>query len=41
MTAGQIQAIFDKYLEEHPEEWHHNAASLFWAAIIEIVEEKK
>jgi hypothetical protein len=40
MTGGQIQAIFDKYLEEHPERWHMTAASLFWTAISEIVNEK-
>lgn len=37
MTAGQIKAIFDKYLEEHPESWHFPAASIFWIAIMEIV----
>lgn len=36
MTAGQIKAIFDKYLEEHPEEWHSGAASIFHSAITEI-----
>ena len=39
MTAGQIKAIFDRYLEEHPESWHTNAASIFYAAIMEIVGE--
>jgi len=37
MTAGQIKAIFDKYLEEHPESWHYNAAYLFGEAIFEII----
>ena len=41
MTAGQIKAIFDKYLEEHPEDWHCTAASIFCLAILEIVGEKK
>jgi len=39
MPAGQIQAIFDEYLEEHPEKWHLGAASLFWTAMMEIVNE--
>ena len=37
MTAGQTNAIFDRYLEEHPEKWHLSAASLFWTAIKELV----
>jgi len=37
MNIGQIRAIFDKYLEEHPERWHLVASSLFWTAIMEIV----
>jgi hypothetical protein len=39
MTAGQTNAIFDRYLEEHPEKWHLGAASLFWTAMMEIVNE--
>lgn len=39
MTSVQTKAIFDKYLEEHPEGWHHTAASLFRLAIFEIVGE--
>ncbi|MBE3128416.1 MAG: hypothetical protein IMZ60_01925 [Actinobacteria bacterium] len=39
MNIGQIKAIFDKYLEEHPEIWHLVASSLFWTAIMEIVGE--
>ena len=39
MSAGQINAIFDKYLEEHPEKWHLNAAYLFRTAMMEIVNE--
>ena len=35
----QTKAIFDRYLEEHPESWHTNAASIFYAAIMEIVGE--
>jgi len=38
MTIGQIQAIFDKYLKEHPEKWHYGAAGLFYSAIYEIVD---
>ena len=37
MTAGQIRAIFDKYLEEHPEKWHMTASGLFYTATMEIV----
>ena len=37
MNGEQIMAIFDKYLEEHPEKWHYTAAYLFRAAIMEIV----
>ena len=37
MTVGQIKAIFDKYLEEHPEDWHLAAASLFNSAINELL----
>ncbi len=28
MTFGQMQAIFDKYLAENPEEWHHSMSSI-------------
>ena len=37
MKIKQTKAIFDKYLEEHPEKWHYTAAYLFRAAIMEIV----
>ena len=37
MGTRQIQAIFDRFLEEHPETWHLSAASLFRAAMMEIV----
>jgi len=33
----QVKAIFDKYLEEHPEIWHFTAASIFNEAIMEII----
>ena len=36
MTGKQILAIFDKYLEEHPEEWHLSGASIFYRAINDI-----
>ena len=39
MEVKQIKAIFDKYLEEHPESWHTSAASSLWVAIMEIVNE--
>ena len=37
MTVQQITAIFDKYVEEHPEEWHFPAATLYDQAIKEII----
>lgn len=40
MTGIQIQAIFDKYLEEHPELWHFSGAVIFYRAIMEMVYEK-
>ena len=40
MKPSQIQAIFDRFLEEHPETWHLSAASLFWEAMREITYEK-
>jgi len=39
MSGQQIKAIFDKYLEEYPEEWHYSAASIFFAVIMEMVNE--
>ena len=36
----QIQAIFDRFLEEHPETWHLSAASLFREAMREITYKK-
>jgi len=41
MTFGQIMAIFDKYLEEHPEKWHFNGAALFSEVITEIAYDAK
>lgn len=40
MEIKQTKAIFDKYLEEHPEEWHNNAASSFCVAMMKIVLDK-
>jgi len=37
MSMQQVEAIFDRYLEEHPEEWHLSAASIFTGAIMEII----
>lgn len=37
MTGGQIQKIFEKYLEEHPERLHVGAAELFHMAMVEIL----
>jgi len=38
MTVQQITAIFDKYLEEHPEEWHFSAANIFDNVMWETLE---
>jgi len=38
MTVQQITAIFDKYLKEHPEEWHFSAANIFDNVMREILE---
>jgi len=38
MTIQQITALFDKYLEEHPEQWHFAAANIFDEAMTEIIE---
>ena len=38
MTVQQITAIFDKYVEEHPEEWHFPAANIFDNVMREILE---
>jgi len=37
MTAEQIRAIFDKYLEEHPEDRHFPCSYLFCEAITELL----
>jgi hypothetical protein len=37
MTPEQTMAIFDKYLEEHPEEWHFPCSYLFCEAINEFL----
>jgi len=36
MTPLQLKAIFDKYLEEHPEEWHFPVAEIFHKAIADL-----
>lgn len=33
VTAGQATAVYCKYLADHPEDRHYNAASLIWAAM--------
>jgi hypothetical protein len=33
MKSNQVMAIFDKYLREHPEEWHLDADMLLLQAI--------
>jgi len=39
MKQRQLMSIFNKFLEEHPEDWHFSAAYLFDFAIREIVYE--
>ena len=33
MTYGQIGAIVEKYMDDHPSEWHYQMASLAWTAV--------
>lgn len=33
MTYGQISAIVEKYMDDHPSEWHYEMASLAWTAV--------
>ncbi|MBU4350029.1 hypothetical protein KJ830_06990 [bacterium] len=40
MSLGQLTSIFNKFLEEHPEDWHFSAAYLFSFAMAEIFYEK-
>ena len=37
IAPKQLVAIFDKFLEEHPEEWHNAIADLFVGAMIEFL----
>ena len=37
MTLKQIKAIFNKFLEEHPEVWHNVIADLFVGAMREFI----
>jgi len=37
MTIIQINRIFDRYLEENPDEWHQSAAVCFLWALEEII----
>lgn len=39
MPLKQLMSIFDKFLEEHPEDWHFSAAYLFGFVMWEIVYE--
>lgn len=36
MTIGQIDAIFIKYLKEHPELWHCRACDLFFLCMSKL-----
>jgi len=36
ITGRQIRAVFDKYLEEHPEQWHFVAAGIFYRAMADL-----
>lgn len=35
MTLGQFKSVFDKYLRDHPDKWHHASADLFSLVITE------
>jgi len=35
MTLGQFKSVFDKYLRDHPNQWHHASADLFALTITE------
>jgi hypothetical protein len=34
MTNGQVQAILEKYLADHPAEWHHQLADIATNALV-------
>lgn len=38
MLLGQLKAVLDKYIKEHPEKWHYAAADLFYWAMLEILD---
>jgi len=40
MSLGQLTSIFNKFLEEHPEDWHFSAAHLFSFIMTEVFYEK-
>ena len=40
MSGSQVKAIFDKFLEEHPENWHLSAATIFAVAMWETLEKQ-
>ena len=35
-NSGQLQAIIDRYVDEHPENWHHPMPSIFHMAVKDI-----
>ena len=35
MTRGQVMAIVDKHMNDHPEAWHYTAGSTAWVAMNE------
>jgi hypothetical protein len=36
MTQGQLHAIVDKYIVEHPADWHFGASQLVFLALNEV-----
>ena len=35
-SAGQLRAVFEKYLKEHPEDWAYTASSLLPRAVANV-----
>lgn len=39
MSRGQTQAIADKYIQDHPSEWHNEMSATVWSAMMEACKE--
>jgi len=35
-NSGQLQAIIDRYVDEHPENWHYQMTSIFFMPVKDI-----